>query len=80
MRAGQRARLRFKVLGRRAPGARWRAVRGARVQVAGRHTRTNRRGRARIAKTFARPGRYRVLATKRGMRRATRWIRVLPGR
>jgi hypothetical protein len=78
-RAGRKVRFRFRVVAR-YPDGRRRAVRGARVQVAGRRAKTSRRGRARIATTFARPGRYRVLATKRGMRRATRWIRVLPTR
>ena len=79
MNAGAAALAVVLVLGKRR-GGKWRAVGGARVQVAGRRGRTNRRGRARLSKTFVRGGRYRVLATKRGMRRATRWIRVLPPR
>jgi hypothetical protein len=80
VRAGRKVRFRVQVLGRRAGQRRWHAVRGARVQVAGRRSRTNRGGRGRIAKTFSRAGRYRVLATKRGMRRATCWVRVLAPR
>ncbi len=80
VRAGRRVRFRLRVVGRYSGSRRRRSVRGARVQVAGRRSRTSRIGRARIVKTFARPGRYRVLATKRGMRRATRGVRVLPAR
>src|SRR3954470_6070171 len=75
VRAGRKVRFRFRVLAR-YPGGRRRAVRGARVRVAGGRARTNRRGRARLTRRFARPGRYRVLASKRGMRSAALWIRV----
>src|SRR4051794_39075543 len=74
VRAARKVRFRVQVLGRRAGQRRWHAVRGARVQVAGLRARTNRGGRGRIVKTFSRAGRYRVLATKRGMRRAIRWV------
>jgi hypothetical protein len=77
-RAGRRTRFRFKVTAR-VRGKR-RLVRGVRIRLAGRRARTNRRGRARIRLRFNRPGRYRVRARKKGMRGASKWVRVRPTR
>jgi hypothetical protein len=71
VRAGRRARVRFVVFssGRR--------VRGARIWLAGARAQTNRFGRAVIRKRFIRPGRRRVLITRRGYRRFRMTIRVI---
>jgi hypothetical protein len=73
-RAGRRTRFRFKVTAR-VRGKR-RLIRGVRIRFAGRKARTGRRGRARIRLRFNRPGRYKVRATKKGMRRTSKWVRV----
>jgi hypothetical protein len=73
-RAGRRTRFRFKVTAR-VRGKR-RRVRGVRIRFAGRRARTGRRGRARIRLRFNRAGRYRVRATKKGIRGTSKWVRV----
>lgn len=57
-----------------------RCVRRALVRFAGRVTRTNARGRARVVARFARPGRKRVLVSKRGCRSGRATVRVLARR
>ena len=57
--------------------ARGRAVRGARVRLAGARARTGRRGRAVVRKRFMRPGRRRAVATKRGFRAGRATVRVV---
>jgi Tannase and feruloyl esterase/3HB-oligomer hydrolase (3HBOH) len=71
VRAGHRARFRFRVSSRGRP------VRGATVRFAGRTKRTGRRGRAVIVRRFAHPGRRRAVVRKRGRRSASVRIRVL---
>lgn len=70
-----RTRFRFRATasanGRRAP------VRHAGIRFAGRHVRTNRRGRAAIVRRFRSPGRYRAIVRKRGFRTGTATVRVL---
>jgi hypothetical protein len=70
VRVGRR-RVVVRVASRRRP------ARGARVWLAGARARTGRRGRAVIRKRFMRPGRRRVLVTKRGYRSARVTIRVI---
>jgi hypothetical protein len=77
-RAGRRVRFSFRVTTR--AGRKRRSVAGATLRFAGRRARTNRRGRARIRIRFRRSGRYRALASRRGMQSAQRWIRVRPPR
>jgi hypothetical protein len=55
-----------------------RPVGRALIRFAGRKMRTNRRGRATIRVRFRSAGRHRARAIKRGMRRGTAWVRVLP--
>ncbi len=79
-----RARIRLRVRPRRAPAGervrfhfrarvredgRWRPLRGAAVRFAGGSVRTNRRGRATIARRLRAPRPYRAVATKPGFRR-----------
>jgi hypothetical protein len=72
--SGPRVRVSVRVTRKGKP------VRRAAVGFAGRKARTNRRGRARLALRFYRPGRYRALARKGTRRGLSRWIRVtLPG-
>jgi gluconolactonase len=68
---GRRTRFRIRVRVGRRP------VSGARVRFAGRKRRTGRRGLARFRLRFRRPGRYRVRASRRGYRGATRSVRVI---
>ncbi|MDQ6915705.1 MAG: hypothetical protein M3155_07845 [Actinomycetota bacterium] len=74
--AGRRTRLRFSVFtsttGPRRPLA------GAQIQVAGRSLRSDGRGHATVLVRFARPGRYRAIATKPGLRRGIATVRVRP--
>jgi hypothetical protein len=74
IRAGRRTTVRVVVItsGRR--------IRGATVWLAGARARTDRFGRAVIRKTFVRPGRRRLLVTKRDFRPFRVGIRVLPPR
>jgi hypothetical protein len=79
VRAGERTVFRFEVR-RRHEGVDRRARR-ATVRFAGRRTRTNRRGRARMTLTLERPGVRRARATKKGLRRsAAKRVRVLTAR
>lgn len=71
IRAGKRARLAIRV---RSSDPR--CVKRARVRVGGKRTRTNRRGRARLTVRFARRGKKRVRATKRGCRKGLTHLRV----
>ena len=74
IRAQRRVRLRVRVVtwaGRRA-----RPVAGARVAVAGRRARTNRRGIARLSVRIRRTGRVRVRATAAGRRPGRAVLRV----
>ena len=54
-----------------------RCIRGARVRLGGRRTRTGERGRARIRTRFAVPGKKRVVVSKAGCRRAVAVVRAL---
>jgi hypothetical protein len=72
VRAGRRVRFRFRV--RSASGRR---IRGAGVSIAGHRVRTGRRGRARLRLRLRSPGRYRVLASKRGMRSGRASVRAV---
>jgi hypothetical protein len=53
------------------------AVRGVRIRFAGRNVRTGRDGRAKLVRRLSRPGRYRIIATKRNFVRATATVRVV---
>jgi hypothetical protein len=68
LRAGGARTVRVRVLVRE--GSQRRRAANARVTVAGRTTRTNRRGVARLRISFAHPGRRRVVARAPGARRA----------
>ena len=72
VRAGQRTRFRF-----RTAAAGRTAVSGVSIRFAGRRVRTGRGGRAKLVRRLARPGRYRVIATKRSFVRATAAVRVV---
>jgi YVTN family beta-propeller protein len=80
VRADEPVTLRIRVTARRA-GKRV-PVRGARVRVAGKRAKTNRKGRARVRKRagFQQVRRYKVRAQKAGYRRGVARIRVLPRR
>jgi endoglycosylceramidase len=70
----RRTRFHFRAtirLGRRAL-----PVKGARIRFAHRRRRTGRRGRARVTVRLGRRGRYRAVATKRGLKRGTATVRV----
>jgi len=77
VKAGRPVKLRVRVTARRA-GARV-PVRRARVRVAGKHARTNRRGRVRIHKRngFHEIRRYRVRARHAGYRKGVAKLRVV---
>jgi YVTN family beta-propeller protein len=77
VRAGRPVTLRIRVTARRA-GKRA-PVRGARVRVAGKRAKTNRRGRARVRKRagFQQARRYKVRAQRAGYRRGVATIRVM---
>jgi hypothetical protein len=68
--ATPRVRLAVTVTRHRRP------VRGAVVRFAGFHARTDAEGRAVVAQRFALPGRFRVTATRRGLRGASRFVAV----
>jgi hypothetical protein len=74
-RVGRRTRFVFRA--RSGTSRPRQPVRGARVRFAGKRRRTNRRGRAVIVKRFAKPGRRRARATKRGFSRGTAIVRVM---
>jgi hypothetical protein len=67
-------RTRFRV---RAKSSERHCVAHARVRLAGRRTRTGRRGRARVTARFAEPGVRRVKVSKRGCRRGRALMRVV---
>lgn len=71
VRAGQTTRFRFRTAARRT------AVSGASIRFAGRTVRSGRGGRAKLVERLSRPGRYRVIATKRNSVRATAVVRVV---
>ena len=71
VRAGRRARVRFRVAGPRQ------CVRGATVRFAGRRTRTNGRGRAAVVARLRAGRRYRVTAAKSGCRPARAFVRAV---
>jgi hypothetical protein len=70
-RPGQHTRFRFRTTAGRT------AARGVRIRFAGRTVRTGRGGRAKLVRRLSRPGRYRVIATKRNFVRATAAVRVV---
>jgi hypothetical protein len=70
-RPGKRTRFRFRTTAGRT------AARGVRIRFAGRTVRTGRGGRAKLVRRLSRPGRYRVIATKRNYVRATAAVRVV---
>jgi hypothetical protein len=69
-RANERTGFRFRTAAGRE------VVRGVRIRFAGRKVRTGRDGRAKLVRRLSRPGRYRVIATKRNFARATAAVRV----
>jgi dienelactone hydrolase len=69
--AGRRTRFRFRATSAGRP------VPGATIRFAGKRARTNRRGRARIVERIRKPGRYRAVARRSGMRRASARVRVV---
>jgi hypothetical protein len=71
VRVGRRVRLRFVVRSGGKP------VRRARVRIAGRSVRTNRRGRARLTIRFRRARRYTARATRAGYRPDTAAVRAV---
>jgi len=71
---GRTTRFRFRASVRR--DGRWRPVRGARIRFGAQRARTNRRGRARIVRTFSRPGRYLAGARRRALRGDRAAVRV----
>jgi hypothetical protein len=75
VRAGRRARLRFRVTTK--DGGRQRAVRRALVRVGGRRARTNRRGQAGLTVRFRRAGRLRAVASRKGLFSGYAAVRVL---
>jgi hypothetical protein len=75
VRAGRQTRFRVRL---RSSDAR--CIAGATVRLAGRRLRTNNAGRATIAKTFRRPGRRILIASKRGCGRGRATLSVLPAR
>jgi hypothetical protein len=68
----ERVRVRFRVTN--GAGDR---IRRARVTVAGRAMRTNRRGNAFMRARFSAPGKYRAWATKRGLKPGRRTLHVV---
>jgi hypothetical protein len=76
VRAGKRVRFRFRAVTGRGAGAV--PVRRATIRFAGRRAVTDRRGRAPIARRFARRGRFVARATRTGMRGGRTSVRVRP--
>jgi SMP-30/gluconolaconase/LRE-like protein len=76
--AGRRVSFRFRA--RSGRSRRSRPVRRATIRFAGRRKRTNRRGYARISVRLRRAGRYRAVASKRGMRRGSLRVRAVAPR
>ena len=70
-RAGKRTRFQFRTAAGRT------AAKGVRIRFAGRRVPTGRSGRAKLVRRLSRPGRYRVIATKRNFVRATATVRVV---
>jgi hypothetical protein len=68
---GERTRFRFKAT------AGGRAVKGATIRFAGKRARTGRRGRARLAGTLRRRGRYRARAARSGMLSGSALVRAV---
>jgi endoglycosylceramidase len=65
----------FKATVRTPTGGR---VKGATVRIGRARAKTSRRGRAKLCRSFAKPGRYRATAKKLGFKPARRKIRVRP--
>jgi fermentation-respiration switch protein FrsA (DUF1100 family) len=74
VKAGQRRRFRFRAW--IVEGGKRVRVRGARIRIGGKRVRTGRSGRAAKRVRFRRPGRRRVIATKKGLRRGVARVRV----
>ena len=77
-RASRRVRFRFRAVTGRGGAAR--PVRRATIRFAGARVRTGRRGRASMVRRLRRPGRYTARAGRRGLRRGTATVRVVPAR
>jgi hypothetical protein len=77
-RVGRRSRYLFRVRARSASSGKLVYVKGARLRFAGKRLKTDRRGRAHMRHRFHKPGKRRIVATKKGFRRGTARVRVLP--
>jgi hypothetical protein len=74
-RAGKRTVFRFRVI-----SPLHRCTQGVRIGFVGRHRRTNEKGKARIAKRFAKPGRRVARTSAPGCERARKRVRIRPAR
>jgi hypothetical protein len=73
---GSHVRFHFRALVKSSH--KWRPVRRALIRFAGRHRRTNRKGRASLVVRMPTGGAKRATAKKHGMRRGKSWVHAMP--